>query len=91
MKKLRMILTSVIVLAIVGGAFAFKTKVGAFCIKTGTTAGDCTTFKQLFKITTDTENGILYRYYPTWDGDPVECTRASNNKCLTQFRLTDNG
>jgi hypothetical protein len=53
MKKLRMIVTSVVVLAIVGGAFAFKTKADAFCIKDASDPGcDCTTYIQNVRVTT---------------------------------------
>ena len=87
MKKLRMIVTSVVVLAIVGGAFAFKTKAGAFCIVSASaTDNNCTTFKQDFKITTTGLNND-YRYYPTWDGDKTGCTVANNAKCTAQFKL----
>lgn len=88
MKKLRIIVTSVIVLAIIGGAFAFKTKCGSFCVLTGTTSGDCTTFKQGFKITTGGLGSADYRYYPCWDDDDrTGCTAANNGKCTAQFKL----
>ena len=88
MKKLKMIVTSVIVLAIVGSAFTFKTKSGTFCVLTippdGTTSTQCTTFKQNFMITNGTPN---YKYYPTWDSDPAKCNVAGNAKCTAEFRL----
>jgi hypothetical protein len=79
MKKLRMIVTSVIVLAIVGSAFAFKAKQGAFCVVASSTATDCTTYIQ--NVKTVTINGTQYKYAPFWDGDPVACTTTSNGLC----------
>jgi hypothetical protein len=88
MKKLKMIVTSVVVLAIVGGAFAFKTKAGAFCITSNTSSTDCTTFKQDFRITTDLL-ATQYKYYPAWDGNVANCnTNPANTNCTATFRLT---
>ena len=87
MKKVKMIVTSIIVLAIVSGAFAFKTKSGQFCVLTGTTSGNCTTYKVGLKITTGGVGSVDYRYYPCWDQDPISCTAANNNKCTAQFKL----
>jgi hypothetical protein len=91
MKKLRMIVTSVVVLAIVGSAFAFHAKIGRFCI-TAANAGDskCTTFTAAnLKITTSTAPGTTaYKYYPTFDGDQTACTTATNSLCTASFRLT---
>jgi hypothetical protein len=85
MKKLKMIVTSVVVLAIVGSAFAFKTKKGAFCIAdSGTT---CTTYIQGQKIVSS--GGTLLKYFPAWDGNGTACTAASNTLCTATFRLTD--
>ena len=81
-----MVVTTLIVLAIVAGAFAFKTKIGRFCILTGTTAGSCTTFKLNFKITTSLA-GVNYMYYPCWDQDGTSCTATNNNNCTAQFKL----
>jgi hypothetical protein len=88
MKKLRMIVTSVIVLAIVGSAFAFKVKIGHFCILTTNDPSDnCTTYTGDKRITTS----ILakqWKYYPTWDGNPIACTAANNGLCTAIVRLT---
>jgi hypothetical protein len=87
MKKLRMIVASVAVLAIVGSAFAFKAKVGTFCILTTTDAGDnCTTYTPDKKITTSI-SGVQWKYYPTFDGNPTTCTAANNHLCTATFRL----
>ena len=91
MKKLKMIVTSVIVLAIVGSAFAFKAKVGTFCILTTDAVGNtdnCTTYLLSKKITTSTGFGITeYKYYPTFDGNPTTCTAANNHLCTATFKL----
>ena len=91
MKKLRMIVASVIVLAIVGSAFAFKAKTGRFCILTTDAVGNtdnCTTIILDRKITTSTGLGITqYRYAPCWDQDPIACTAANNHLCISTFRL----
>ena len=88
MKKLKMIVTSVVVLAIVGGAFAFKAKVGSFCILTSDAAGsDCTTHVDNLKTTSSTGVGITqYKYYQNWDGDPAACT-GTNGKCTATVNL----
>ena len=90
MKKLRMIMTSVVVLAIVGGAFAFKTKTGIICYKTGATPGDCTKFETNIRLTTNTLFD-QYRYYSCWSGDQTECTAAGNNACQNLIRFQSDG
>lgn len=88
MKKLKMIVASVAVLAIVGSAFAFKAKVATFCILTTLDAGDnCTTYTKDKKITTSLA-GIQWKYYPTFDGNPTTCTAANNHLCTATFKLT---
>ena len=87
MKKLRMIITSVIVLAIVGGAFAFKTKAGTLCVVSNTSSDVCTTVKQQFHIVTSGAPGTNYKYYPNWDGGQAACTDANHN-CTALFRVT---
>jgi hypothetical protein len=87
MKKLRMIVTSVVVLAIVGGAFAFKTKAGAFCIVDAAALdNNCTTYVADVKITTG--SGTSYRYYPAWDGTKTACTPNGGGLCTASFKLT---
>ena len=91
MKKLRMIVASVVVLAIVGSAFSFKAKVKTWCVLTITDSGDnCTTYTASRKITTSTTPNTFweYKYYPTFDGDPVTCTAANNHLCTASFKLT---
>jgi hypothetical protein len=69
MKKLKMIVTSVVVLAIVGSAFAFNAKkIGKFCVSTN---GDTTcdgTFNNSKRVS-GTNNA---KYIVDWDG--VSCT-----------------
>jgi hypothetical protein len=92
MKKLRMIVTAVVVLAIVGSAFTFKAKgVGRFCVLTtiGTSGvTNCTTYLgAIFKTTTDID-AAQWKYYPSFDGNPVTCTTTNNGLCTATTRLT---
>lgn len=85
MKKLKMIVVAVVVLAIVGSAFAFKAKVSSFCILTIDDPGsDCTAVVHNLKITSTTPapgNGITqYKWYRLFDGDPA-CTNTGNQHC----------
>jgi hypothetical protein len=90
MKKLRMIVTAVVVLVIVGSAFAFKSKIGVFCVLDSTKAGtNCTTIIITEKKTT-TSGGILWKYYPSFDGDKTACIVAGNGKCTATVRLINN-
>lgn len=80
MKKLRMIVKSVIVLAIVGSAFAFKIKAGAFCVLDAAATGShCTTF--ITGKRTVSVGGIPYKYAQFWDGNKTTCTAANNFLC----------
>jgi len=78
-----MIVTSVIVLAIVGSAFAFSAnKYLVFCIDSNTNAGgddDCDgTLPGQF---IDNSLGATQYYYTNWDGKATSCTASNNNKC----------
>ena len=84
MKKLKMIVTSVVVLAIVGSAFAFKAKKGAFCVTSDTSSTTCTTYIANEKIVSGPVN---FKYFPAWDGDGTACTAVSNTLCTASFRL----
>jgi len=83
MKKLRMIVTSVIVLAIVGSAFAFNAKkLLTFCIDSNTTTGgtnDCD--QTLPGQWIDNMFGATRYYYKNWLGTPSTCTATDNNNC----------
>jgi hypothetical protein len=79
MKKLRMIVTSVIVLAIVGSAFAFKVKGASFCVLANSSSGsNCTTYIQNKMIV---DIGTEYKYFPAWNGNRTLCTLANNGLC----------
>jgi hypothetical protein len=83
MKKLRLIITSVIVLAIVGSAFAFKVKGGSFCVLDASASGtNCTTFVQAKYITLF---GAEYKYFPAWNGNRTLCTLANNGFCTASI------
>lgn len=89
MKKLRLIVTSAIVLAIVGSAFAFKVKGGGFCVlASGESGTNCTTYL-LSRQTTTT--GPTFKYAPFWDGNKTTCTAASNGKCTSAGTLQFEG
>jgi hypothetical protein len=83
MKKLRMIISTVIVLLITGSAFSFKAKRSSFCIAESGT--NCTTYVQNQKIVSS--GGTQFKYYPTWACDGVQCTATNNGLCTATFRL----
>jgi hypothetical protein len=86
MKKLRMIVTSVVVLAIVGSALAFKVRQATYCISNN---GDntCDTYVDDKKTTSDTEVSSV-KYFSGWDGNTTQCVSTSN--CSTTIRLVTN-
>jgi len=89
MKKLRMIVASVIVLTIVGSAFAFHAKIARWCILTTTDAGDnCTTaLDSPLRLTTG--SGVRYKYYPpSFDGDKTACSTTNNHHCTATAIFT---
>lgn len=66
MKKVKMILTSVIVLAIIGSAFAFKEKkIAAFCVTNAENGTNCYVIHPS-KRTTGAGTALLYA--TNWDG-----------------------
>lgn len=78
-----MIITSVIVLAIVGSAFAFKAKkLIAYCVTDSAfgTPPSCYVIVPS-KRTTNLNTGVQLRYYPTWDGDLTPCQAGGQNTC----------
>jgi hypothetical protein len=78
-----MIVTSVIVLVIVGGAFSFKVKGKGWCVLNSNSSGtDCTTFIQNMKTAF---TGTSYKYAPcdVWDGDKTACTAFANHLCTS--------
>jgi hypothetical protein len=89
MKKLRMIVTSIIVLAIVGSAFAFKIKESTFCIlDIGAGGTNCTTYLQNRMKTVVVFFGTKYKYAPFWDHNVASCTAPNNGLCTDSARLT---
>jgi hypothetical protein len=88
MKKLRLILAAIIVLAIIGSAFAFRAKIAPFCVvDPNANSNNCTTFIQNMKISTKPSDP-QWKYYPMWDGVPANCTFANNQNCTVILRLT---
>lgn len=80
MKKLRMIVTSVIVLAIVSSAFAFTAKrVGSFCKSTTDQQDQNCAVVSGLQIETGTNNTF---YKPNWNGSASDC-----NSCTSPIRL----
>ena len=82
MKKVRMIVTSVVVLAIAGSAFAFTAKkTSRFCKSTTNTANQsCAVVNRLV-----IESGNANTFYKSdWDGTTAGCTSTD---CPTAIRL----
>ena len=86
MKKLRMIVTSVVVLAIVGSAFAFNAKkIGKFCVSANSTSTDCSEVISGSKRTTT--GTVNRKYYCGWDqASTTSCTDLTT-ECDTQARF----
>jgi hypothetical protein len=83
MNKLRMIVTSVIVLAIVGSAFAFTEKrAGAFCVSNQGANLNCFVITDC-KIVDGIPN---FWYQQNWNSVPAGCP----GNCLTPVRLVIN-
>lgn len=79
-----MIVTSVVVLAIVGSAFAFNAKkIGVFCVTTSGGSGSCYTI-QPSKRTTTVAGSVVLKYIVDWDG--AICN--STSPCNTTARFT---
>jgi hypothetical protein len=81
MKKVKMVITLAVVLAIVGSAFTFNANKGAkFCVTTSGGSGNC------YIITSKrTTVGVTLRYEPNWDG--VVCNGSSPCSTLGTFTL----
>ena len=85
-----MIVTSVIVLAIVGSAFAFnEKKLSVFCINIPRPPlppdNVCNGFLNGKKI--DPNFGISINYYANWDGASATCTGLN---CATKVKVSNN-
>jgi hypothetical protein len=85
MKKLKMIVTSAIILVIVGSAFSFKAKKFPFCVTSNLSSNTCITYIANQKIVSI---GTDFKYYPCWDGDGTACTAANNTLCTASFELS---
>ena len=94
MKKLRMIITSAIVLAIVGSAFAFNAKKADFCIDSDTWSGSPNKCDQVLHAKfIDPMNGTTFYYYIGWNGNNTQCTAPNNTNCplSSSIKLSNNG
>jgi len=84
MKKLKMIVTSVVVLAIVGSAFAFNAKkIGKFCTSGGTST-TCNTILNNSKRIAGTAN--IY-YVVDWDGAACSTAATDTHVCTTSAKF----
>jgi hypothetical protein len=82
MKKLRIIVTSVIVLAIVGSAFAFNSKkLVTFCVDSDTTAGNASECDQIIVGRFQWSIGSIFYFYTAWNGQTSTCTVPNNTNC----------
>ena len=88
MKKLRMIVTSVIVLAIVGSAFSYKAKLANFCVNDGTSSTTCVTTILQDQEIVSAPAGVAYKYFAGWTGSASTCGNTTN--CTTNVRLRGN-
>lgn len=85
MKRQRMIVTSVIILAIVSSAFAFTAKkVGTYCKSTTDQLNQNCAILHFLMIEEGQNNTF---YDPTWNGNAANCLPG---KCPTPIRLVDN-
>jgi hypothetical protein len=75
MKKLRMVVACVIILAIVSCAFAFKAKSTVRWCYSSVFCGNCVISSPLKKVPVGTIGSIKRYYVVDWDGGP--CTAAS--------------
>jgi hypothetical protein len=81
MKKVKMVITSVVVLAIVGSAFAFNAKrIGKFCTTTSGGTGNCQILEESKRTTVA---GIQFKYVVNWDGNV--CNNGSACNTLATF------
>ena len=83
MKKVKVMLASIAVLAVIGGAFAFKAKsaFGKFIYTTTTTANGATCSVKLLNSTTTPALGAPLAAYYTVAGVPAPC--ATNVTSIT--------
>jgi hypothetical protein len=83
MKRVKMIVTSVAVLAIVGSMFAFNAKkIGKFCVTTSGGSGSCLILEGSKRTT---GSGTTYKYVVDWDGGV--CNNNSGCTNISTFTL----
>lgn len=88
MIRVKMIITSVVVLAIVGSAFAFNIEKGwVYCVTDGAADQNCFTIQSK---RTNKSSDPQFRYYPNWDGFLSSCTSGGTNTCNTLANFTIN-
>jgi hypothetical protein len=86
MKKLRMIVTSVFVLVIIGGIFAFKArKCQAFCVDNAPFNGTCEAI--ITNRFIDPSSLITIHYYNGWNNCPSTCFGPN---CTSTVRVSPN-
>ncbi|MDR3716746.1 MAG: hypothetical protein P4L51_28395 [Puia sp.] len=81
MKKAKIMLAGIAVLAVAGGALAFKAKMQsspAYCYISSNTAGTCTTFIPAH-VSSFKDNGATPVYFYTTTNNTVHCT--INTEC----------
>lgn len=80
MKKIKMIVPSIIILVIIGSALSFKAKIHSFCILDNSTSGtNCTTYSLNKQVTF---TGPQYKYVPcNTNWNKITCTAANNGLC----------
>jgi hypothetical protein len=84
MKKLRMLVTSIIVIAIVSSVFSFtEKKTGALCVSYSGPSQSCSVVTGV-KLVTGAVNCFID---PNWDGNPASC---SSTNCPTAKRCVRN-
>lgn len=83
MKKVKMRVTCVIVIFIVGSAFAFNAKKVALWCVTNSTIGTPPSCYTAGPLKRTTGVGITLRYYPfsAWDGTAAICNAGGANSC----------
>ena len=85
MKKLKMIVASVIVLAIVGSAFSFNAKkLGRFCVSANINSTSCNIIFTGFKRVPGTAD---HYYISDWDG--VACSFSAPQTCTTSAKFVE--
>jgi hypothetical protein len=88
MKKLKMIVTSVVVLAIVGSAFAFNAQKKALFCTSGGTSTTCNTITPLQPQKRIAGTADTY-YVVDWDGVACSTAAADTHVCTTSAKFAN--